>query len=74
MKSLDETKEYLATKYSGRVGIHSVGISRSENAIRVYFAPGSEHEQEQILATIEAEASPYRIIAIRSESPSILDG
>jgi hypothetical protein len=69
-KSLDETREFLAGKYLGTAGIHSIGVSRVDNAIRIYVDDDSDDEQS--LMEIEAEAAPYPVITIRAPRPSLL--
>jgi hypothetical protein len=69
-KSLDETKEFLADKYLGKAGIHSVGLSRAENAIRIYIE--EDADDEHVMTEIEAEAAPYPVITIRTPRPTIL--
>lgn len=69
-KSLDETKTYLAGKYLGQAGIHSIGISRKENGIRVYLEQSAADEQSRVLKEIEAEATPYKIIIVQSNKPT----
>jgi len=71
MKSLDEIKELVASKYLGKGGIHSVGISRSQNAVRVYLDPEANDQQSKILEEIEKEASPFKILPIKSDRSSI---
>lgn len=70
-KSLDDIKQLVASKYLGKGGIHSVGISRSENTVRVYLEPEPNDQQTKILQEIEKEASPYKIVPIKSGRPSI---
>jgi len=68
-KSLDETREYLIGKYLGKAGIHSIGMSRRENGIRIYLKPSADAEQSQVLQEIETEAAPYKIIVVESNTP-----
>jgi hypothetical protein len=73
MRSLEEVKEYLSGKYLGKSGIHSVGISRTDNAVRVYVETDSDDKLEGILKEIEKEAAPYKIIPIKSRRSSITE-
>jgi hypothetical protein len=70
-RTLDEVKELLSTKYLGRAGIHSLGISRAQNAVHVYVQPEAEDELEDVLKEIEREAAPYKIVPVKSGRPSI---
>jgi len=73
MRSLEEVKQYLSGKYLGKAGIHSVGISRRDNAVRVYVETESDNELEGVLKEIEKEAAPYKIVPIKSQRSSITD-
>jgi hypothetical protein len=70
-KSLDEIKQQLSGKYLGRAGIHSVGISRADNVIRLYARPDDDDALDTVLQEIKAEAAPYDIEVIKSDSASI---
>jgi len=69
-KSLDELKEELARKYLGKAGIHGLGVSHSENAIRVYLEPDLAEEQQTILDSIESEAHPFKVLPVISNKPA----
>ncbi len=70
-KSLDEVKQHLSEKYLGRAGIHSLGISRANNAVRLYAHPDEDDALEAVLKEIETEAAPYNIEVIKSQRPFI---
>jgi hypothetical protein len=70
-KSLEEVKELLSAKYLGKAGIHSMGISRAESAVRVYVHPDADNVLSEVLREIERDAAPYKIVPITSERPSI---
>lgn len=70
-KSLDEVKKHVSRKYLGRAGIHSVGISRAENALRVYVDAEAEDALKDVLSEIEKEAAPFKIVPIKSDRSSI---
>ncbi len=70
-KSLDEVKEHVSMKYLGKAGIHSVGISRAENALRVYVDSEAEDALNDVLSEIEREAAPFKIVPIKSDRSSI---
>ena len=70
-KSLDEVKKHVSLKYLGKAGIHSVGISRAENALRVYVDSEAEDALTNVLREIEKEAAPFKVVPIRSDRSSI---
>lgn len=70
-KTLDEIKEALSDKYLGQAGIHGIGLSRTENAIRVYLQESPDEEQQRVLKGVETDASPYKIIVVPSVRPSL---
>lgn len=70
-RSLEEAKEHLSSKYLGRAGIHGIGISKSQNAIRVYLQPIVEEEQENVLKEMEKEVAPFKLLPVQSERPTI---
>jgi hypothetical protein len=70
-KSLDEVKKHISRKYLGKAGIHGVGISHSQNAVRVYMQPDADDAQEDLLKEIEKEAAPFKVLPVRSDRPLI---
>jgi hypothetical protein len=69
-KTIDEVKAQVSRKYLGKFGVHGVGISRSQNAIKLYVDQGSEIAASRLKA-IEQDASPCKVLIIREESPKI---
>src|SRR3712207_8809675 len=43
--TLEQAKQRLSRKYLGKVGIHGIGLSRSQNAVRVHLISGRDPEQ-----------------------------
>ena len=70
-KSLDEVKKHVSKKYLGKAGIHSIGVSRAENALRLYVDSESEGALINVLTEIEKEAAPFKVVPIRSDRSSI---
>lgn len=70
-KSLDEVKKHISSKYLGKAGIHSVGVSRAENALRLYVDADAEDALTHVLTEIEKEAAPFKVIPVKSDRPSI---
>jgi hypothetical protein len=69
--TLDAVKQRLRSRYLGRAGIHGLGISPAQNAIRVYINPGQADAARTVLRQLEAEASPHRVIVIQEEPPAL---
>ncbi len=68
--SLDDVKKRLRRRYlNGKLGIHGLGISPSENSIKIYLHRDKNVNQKELLAKIEEEAAPYNVIAIFEEPP-----
>lgn len=70
-ESLKEAKNRLKSSFLGKGGVHGMGISRSQNAIRVYVDTESDAEADSVLAEIRRQAEPYRVIIVKEERPSI---
>jgi len=70
-ESLDEIKARVAKRFLGKSGIHSIGISRADNTLRVYLEAEPDSELEELLKQIRAEAAPYEVVDIASERASI---
>jgi hypothetical protein len=68
--SIDEVKDRLRRSYLGKGGIHGVGVSRAEQAIRVYVTHG-EADQPDVLALMRESASPFPVIVVREDRPQI---
>ncbi|HEU0015371.1 MAG TPA: hypothetical protein VFQ45_16905 [Longimicrobium sp.] len=68
-RSLEDVKNSISGKYLGRAGIHGVGMRRSQGALMVYVHSSDSGEQARLLREIEAEALPYRVVAVEEERP-----
>jgi hypothetical protein len=66
-ESLEEVKNRLRQSYLGRGGVHAVGVSRAEQAIRVYVSPDAVPEQPEVLAQLRESAKPFPIIVLRED-------
>ena len=69
--SIDEVKDRLRRTYLGKAGIHGVGVSRAEHAIRVYVSPQPDAEQSDVLALVRESARPFPVILVREDRPQI---
>jgi hypothetical protein len=67
----------LSRKYLGKGGIHGIGLSKGQNAIRVHVAPshGWDREvaarQSALLDELKRDASPYAVLVTGEEAPTI---
>jgi hypothetical protein len=66
-ETLTDVKDRLKARYLGRAGVHGMGVSRAQNAIRVYVNPSDEPDTASVLAQLTAEAEPYSVIVVREE-------
>lgn len=48
-----------------------MGVSRAENALRVYVDSEDEDALKDILSELEREAAPFKIVPIKSDRSSI---
>jgi hypothetical protein len=70
-ESLEEVKNRLRQSYLGRGGVHAVGVSRAEQAIRVYVSPEAAPEQPEVLAQLRESARPFAVIVVREDRARI---
>lgn len=70
-ESLDEVKARLSKRFLGKGGVHGLGVKRSENAVCVYLNPDCGDEGERVLAQIEKEALPFKVVAVKEEPPAL---
>lgn len=62
-QSLEEVKDQLRRSFLGKGGIHGVGVSRAEHAIRVYVSPDAIG-QPVVLDQVREAAKPYPVIVV----------
>jgi hypothetical protein len=71
--SLDATKQLLSKKYLGKEGIHGIGLSRRENAIRIHLAQASDPDhaarQQTLIEELKREAGPHPVQVTREDKP-----
>jgi hypothetical protein len=70
-ESLEEVKERLRKGFLGKGGIHGVGISQQQRAIRVYVHPHEGTEQVRMLDQIRQAAHPFPIVVSEEERPRL---
>ena len=68
---LGNVKNQLRAKFLGKAGIHAFGLSRRDNAIRVYVNESSGPEQDQVLEQIRREAGDVKVAVIAEPPPSV---
>jgi hypothetical protein len=70
--AIEEVKDRLRELFVGKAGIHGVGISRAQKAIRVYIDRDAGAEQGPLLEQIRASAAPFPVIVVQEDRPKIL--
>jgi hypothetical protein len=73
--SLDATKRLISQKYLGKGGIHGVGLSKAENAVRVHLSPAdaSDGSRRALLEALKRDAAPYEVVVTTEEGPTKTD-
>ena len=69
METLEKVKDRLKGSYLGKAGIHGLGISRAQGAIRVYISSDNGSDQTDVLDQIRKAAEPFPVIVIREDRP-----
>jgi len=64
---LEQKKQRLREAYIGKGGIHGLGVRKSQGAICVYLDALTNPDEQAVLAELEKEAQPFRVIVIREE-------
>jgi hypothetical protein len=71
--TLEEAKQRLSRKYLGKDGIHGIGLSRSQNAVRVHLIycrdPEQTARQGALLNEMKQDAAPYVVLLTFEEAP-----
>jgi hypothetical protein len=70
-ETLTIIKERLKAKYLGKEGVHGLGISELQQAIRVYASPKEGPEQKRLLEQLRHEAAPFSVIIVPEEKPKL---
>jgi hypothetical protein len=73
-ESIEELKIRLRQTYLGKAGIHGIGLSRVEQALRVYVGPEAQSGQEEVLAQLRKSAEPFAVQVIQEEPPILAGG
>ena len=70
-ESIEAVKNRLRQSFLGKAGIHGVGLSRADQAIRVYVSSKADSDQQDLLEQLRQSAAPFRIIVVKEEQPRI---
>jgi hypothetical protein len=68
---INSMRVQIARKYIGQAGIHGVGASRTQNAIRLYMQPSKDPAQKAVLAAITKEAAPFNVLVVEEAPPRL---
>lgn len=74
--SLDATKRLISRKYLGRGGVHGVGLSKADNAVRVHLSPpaaASDNDREELLEALRRDAAPYAVMVTTEDAATKTD-
>ena len=66
--ALDEAKRRISDKYLGVGGIHGVGMSRANNAVRVYVSTADAIDDAR-LEEIRRVAEPFDVLIVEDAPP-----
>jgi len=70
---LRAAKTRVRASFLGRFGIHAVGMSRSEQAVKVYLAPGAPGD-DSLITQLRELVEPFDVVLIREEGASVTAG
>jgi hypothetical protein len=70
-QSLESVKNRLRQSYLGKGGIHGLGLSRAEKAIRVYVDAQAGADESEVIEQLRESARPYPVIVVREDRPRI---
>lgn len=68
--SLEQVKSQVRRSFLGKGGIHGVGVSRAEGAIRLYVTRGVGEEPD-LLEQVREAARPYPVLVITEDRPEV---
>jgi hypothetical protein len=70
--TLTETKRRISAIYLGTGGIHGVGVSRADNAVRLYVSAAGAIDDAR-LEEIRRLAAPFGVVVVTSAPPGFAD-
>ena len=68
---IEDVKRKLSERYLGKGGVHAIGLSRSQNTLRLYVHPDPGTNREALVAEVTKDAGPYKLVVIEEDQPSI---
>jgi hypothetical protein len=71
---IERVKDCLRQSFLGRAGIHGLGVSRAEQAIRVYVGPDAPRDFDEVLEELRASAQPFPVKIVREDRPRMANG
>ncbi len=69
--TIEDVKRRLSKLYLGKAGVHGIGFSRSQDALRLYVHPEPGADRQALLAAVAKEAKPFKVVLVEEESPSL---
>jgi hypothetical protein len=70
-KTLEQVKEQIRSRFLGHGGIHGVGLSLKQKAIRLYVDPKQAGDCTSTLDQVRKSAEPFDVIVVEEESPVV---
>src|SRR5262249_14253135 len=70
-RTLEQVKEQIRSRFLGHGGIHGVGLSLKQKAIRLYVDPKRTAECAGALEQVRQSAEPFDVIVVEEEPPSV---
>jgi hypothetical protein len=68
---LEDLKNRLRKRYLGCAGIHALGVSEADKAIRIYVRSDTTADRTAVLQAIEKDAAPYRVMVVEEQPPTL---
>ena len=68
-RTLEQVKEQIRSRFLGHGGIHGVGLSLKQKAIRLYVDPRRTGECAGTLDQVRKSAEPFGVIVVEEEPP-----
>jgi hypothetical protein len=73
-ETIETVRRRLRQEFLGKAGIHGLGASRAEQAIRVYVDPDAPADLESVLERVRQSASPFSVSVVQEERPDATGG
>ena len=69
--TLQQVKEQIRSRFLGHAGIHAVGLSLKQGAIRLYVDPKRAADPAGTLEQVRQSAAPYEVIVVEEAPLSV---